>query len=553
MKKNKKLIVIMSIIFILAVVSTVFAYLLIATDLFRSSNELFAKYFSQNTEAIQKILNLETIDVYKNLKNENKYESNTNIKMMHSEGGEVSNPLNDLGLKLNIQKNNEEQYAYADAQIIYEDEEYLEAEIIKEQETYGLRFTDAVLQFITIEKEENTYLNEGIISEEQANVLMDKYLNIITTAISNGIFEKQRDVMITHNNVETKTNAYSVFINSEQVSNTLIAILNNVKTETEIFNKLQQFIEKEEITRKIDELISNISGSSEIPTIKITVYEQKQKTIRTVVEIGLHKISIENIEQNVEIKTKIEYQDLNNNQMQYKCELSKMNIDNQEKFEIIINPVKGEDYYTLTFLSEMKLSNNKIELDTKFSHKQDITTISLVLENEINIVDNIKKAETLVSGNNISYSTLGEKRIQQLINEIVLPTINERIDLLKEKFGIKEDETESVVTENEMSQVEINEFNAKFEFYTGDEVSAENVKKLLDIIKNNVSGYENGTVTIENETSKSNIILHIEKGQTNQESITKALEEINDNKKYKIQIIYKESNGLIDYIKISEL
>ena len=135
----------------------------------------------------------------------------------------------------------------------------------------------------------------------------------------------------------------------------------------------------------------------------------------------------------------------------------------------------------------------------------------------------------------------------------MLPTLNERIDLLKEKFGLKENETESIATENEMSPVEINEFNAKFEFYSGDEVSAENVKKLLDIIKNNVSGYENGTVTVENETSKSNIILYIEKGQTNQESITKALEEINDSKKYKIQIVYKESNGLIDYVKINEL
>ena len=41
-----------------------------------------------------------------------------------------------------------------------------------------------------------------------------------------------------------------------------------------------------------------------------------------------------------------------------------------------------------------------------------------------------------------------------------------------------------------MSQVEINKFNAKFEFYTGNEVSAENVKTLLTTVKDNLGSYE---------------------------------------------------------------
>ena len=255
MKSNKKLIVIISIVVALAVASAVFAYLFLMTDIFKSNKELFSKYFSQNEQAFQKITELKTVEVYENLKNENKYESNTNIKMIHSEGGEISNPLNNLAVKLDVQKNNEEQYLYADGQILYEDEEYLEAEIIKEKETYGIRFTDAVKQFVSVRNDENleavmnnigidvyqlqetiNKIDENQLAEnsQQLDELKNKYLNIIINTITNGTFSKQKNAMITYNNVTTKTNAYSLVLSSEQVQNMLIEVLNNVKNENEI-------------------------------------------------------------------------------------------------------------------------------------------------------------------------------------------------------------------------------------------------------------------------------------------------------------------------------
>ena len=110
MKKSKGVVIAISIVLILAIVAATFSYLFFMTDVLKSNEELFIKYFAQNEEILQKITDFQTIEVYENLKNENKYESNTNIKMIHSEGGEISNPLNNLSMKLDIQKNNEEQY-----------------------------------------------------------------------------------------------------------------------------------------------------------------------------------------------------------------------------------------------------------------------------------------------------------------------------------------------------------------------------------------------------------------------------------------------------------
>ena len=591
MRRNNKLIIVISIIAILAIVGAVFAYLFMTTDIFKSNKVLFAKYILQNTETIEKITDFQTIQVYENLLNENKYESNTNAKVIHSEGGEVSNPLNNLTAKLNVQRNNEKQYVYVDGQILYEDEEYLKAEIIREQDVYGVRFTDAVKQFVTVSKDENTEAvandigietvqlekiinlingSEQLLSKEQLNTLKSRYLNILVQELMNGTFEKQRDAMITYNSVTTKTNAYSVSLSSEQVTNMLLQILNNVKNETEILDKLQIFINKEESIKQIDETIRKISEELEIPMIKVTVYEQNQKTIRTDVEVGLYKVSIDNIDVNGEDIIKIDYSDFNHEQiMQYNFEISKTNTENTENLEIIMNATEGEENYTIAISSGMQLSDNKIIFNTDISHKQDITTTSLEVENEVNIGNDFEEIESLILGNNMLISSVEQpkrKVIIDVLKEIVPKTTDERIELLKEKLGMKEKEienaependgTENIQAEGEMSQVEINKFNAKFEFYTGDEVSAENVKMLLDIVKNNVNGHAIGSITLgteEDANEKSNITLYIEKDKTNEESITKALEEIENGKKYKVLIFYKETNGLIDYITISEV
>ena len=86
MKNKKALIIVIIIIAILCIGGGIFAYLFIATDTFRSDKELFAKYISQNTEKLQMLVDSHTIKTYKNLQTEDKYESNTNIKMTYSEG-----------------------------------------------------------------------------------------------------------------------------------------------------------------------------------------------------------------------------------------------------------------------------------------------------------------------------------------------------------------------------------------------------------------------------------------------------------------------------------
>lgn len=569
MKKRKTLLIVIIIIAILAASGSVFAYLFMATDVFKSPQELFGKYMTQNIETLQKLSNGQINEIYKKLENEESYDSSSKITFIHSEGGEISNPINDLSLQLDIQKNSEQQYVYADAQILFKGDEYLETEIIKNEELYGIRFTDVVKQFVTIKNDENfeqvandigiesdqlveimniidgtQEASDVFISQESESQLKEKILNIISETIAKGTFSKLKDAMITYNNNTIETNAYTVELTSSQVEEMIIQILNYLKTETTL---LEKFMSEEEIETQIDDLIENISEETDLPKVKITIYEQKQQTIRTVIEIETLKILIENVLLNEGVTSKIQISDLSANEI-LQCNLE---ISNIEGFDIISEIMQGENTYTISFLNDVKDEGEEILLSSSIIYEEDILEIGGKLETNIKIGEDFEKKENLETTNNVILNNLSAERrifIIKQLKENVPNKVMLRLGLLAEALGMQE-ETDEDLAEN---QVEINNFNAKFEFYTGEQVSAENVRKLLDVVKNHLGNYEN-TIIEGQENLNYSIKLMIEKDQVNQNAIAEILESIKDDMKYKVSIVYKSDNGLIDYIMITEI
>lgn len=583
MKSKKILIITLIIILVLAVAGTVFTYLFLATDTFKSDKELFAKYISQNSETLEKFTDLQTKKVYEGLKDEEKYESDTEIKATYSEGGEVSNPINNLSAKINVQKDKSEDYFYADGQISYGDEKYLEAEAIKDQEAYGIRFTDIVKQFVTVKNDsklgevakdlgtdsvtlekimdvidgkENA--TEEIISKEDVQKIKDKYMNIITNAISNGTFSSNKDAKITYNNNTVSAKAYTVSLTSEQVEGMIVEILNNLKEEDKIGEKYQD---------KINDIISNITDEKEIPAVKITVYEQNKKTIRKAIEItSLAKITVENTDENNELKTKIQISGISTETTEeYNIEITKKTDENQENVEAVLSVTNGDDTYQAGISNTLKNSDSEIQIKTIFEYKKDILTAALNLNNNIILGDSFEKKQTL-SNNNYVLNDATEESRQKVITQLkqVVPEkMTTRMGLLMEAIGLKQNNvTETEKPESEMTQVDINKFNAKFEFFTGDEVTPENVKTLIGIAKENLGSYEinivedsqnsGNTTTTDPEKIKYSIKLKIEKGKTNEDGTNQILAKISDKKKYKVSIFYKEQNNMIDYITIDE-
>ena len=520
MKSKKRLVIaiIIILILVLAIAGAVFTYVYIKTDTFRTDQELFAKYISQNAETLQKFGDLQTIKQYDNLRNVEKFESNTKIKTTYSEGGEVSNSINNLYGTIFMQKDATDDYFYADGQVILDEQKYLESEIIKDKEVYGIRFTDVVKQFITV-RDDNKFSDvasdigidstklekimngidgtakatDAIATEDETETLKNKYMQLVIDAIKQGKFASNKKAVITYNNNTINTKAYSVSLTSEQVENLLVQILNNLKTEDTILNNLQT--SKEKYQEDIDKEINSLTSEKEVPTVRITVYEQSGSTIRTIVEIGTNKVIIENTETNGELKSNIQVSIINSDQTdEYKTQITKDSSENEENINLVTNVTKGDEQYTITWTNSMSAENTNIQFNSSLNYKKDILTASVVLQNEVAIDRDFDKKQELADNNNFVLNDAEENTRKNVIEQLkqkVPERWDARISLLKEALGIGETETsETEVPEAEMTQVDINKFNAKFEFYTGDEVSAENVKTLLNIAKNSLGSYE---------------------------------------------------------------
>lgn len=589
MKGKKILIIVIILVAVLAIVGTTFAYLFLATDILKGTNELFAKYITQNFETYSKLKNSEILNTYNSLKNEDKYEENSELKVTYSEGGEISNPFNNLSAKLTAQKDNDKNYYYADGQILFADEEYLESEIIKENGIYGIRFSDVAKQFIGIKNDQNleeiskdigidsiyldTLMNiidgtqsasEEVISKQDAENLKGKYLKIVTDSITNGTFSKQTKAMITYNNATTKTNAYTVSLSSQQVENMIIQILNTAKSDTTLLDKFSNFINEDIITAQLDEQIRKITEEYEIPSLKITVYENGKKTIRTIVEIGSNKITIENTETSGNIKSNIQISLAQDDETsQYQIEIIRKFSNDSEENEIKFTNLNNEENdENVTITSNIQKADDSSTIESGLSYKNGILNIGASLTNEIKLGNDFEKKQTLAERNYIVLNDISAERRKMIVDDLkkkVPEKAELRVELLLEALQLKKG-TVPDVPDYEMPQVEINKFNSKFEFYAGDQVSASNVKVLLNIVKDNLGSVEitpinpeNASGIIRDEDIKYNFKLNIEKGKSNEQDTQNVSDKIKENKKYKVSINYKDINGLIDNIVIEEL
>lgn len=590
MKSKKRLVIaiIIILILVLAVAGTVFGYLYLKTDTFKSDKELFAKYASQNLEFFGNMSNIKTINKYEDLKDQEKYESDTTIKTTYSEGGEVSNNINNLSATIKTQKNSEDKYFYTDGQLMYGNQKYIESEIIKDQDAYGIRFTDVVKQFITV-KNDNTLadiatdigtdtntlenfidvldgtskISEEVVSNDDWQQFKNKYTNLIKDTISAGTFASNKDVKITYNNKTVSAKAYTVSLTSEQVENLLIQVLNNLKEEKIILDKVGT--NKETYQDTIDKKISELTDEKEIPAVKITVYEQNENNIRTVIELAkLEKVVIENTQTNDAMQSNIQFSSINSDEVEeYDVKLIKKSSDTQENIEVNVDVTKGEENYSISLTSDLTATDASMKLSTAINYKKDILTASIVLENDTTMGSDFEKMQTLSDENNFVLNDATEdvrKNIIEQLKKRVPEKVLSRIELLQENLGLTQNtDDQKDVPESEMTQIDINKFNAKFEFFTGDEVSAENVKTLLGIAKENLGSFEINEVDNPQNTNNDptkiqySIKLKIERNKVDENGANQILEKISDKKKYKVSIYYKEQNKMIDYITIDEV
>ena len=348
-KKKRKMVMIGIPVIILIIVVSVLIFLYFTTDMFKSSQTLFFKYFGKNYENINEIVETLKNEEYNNVFQFDKYNESAELKINYIENyGTTSentdNEINKLKLTVDGETDKENGYQYKDIKLLKEDEKNTEIEYIKNDNIYGIKFSDLFNQFLTVENnnlkdlfEKLGYSEEMLqsipdkieipdiqkiqFSENELEKIKEKYLNLIQGKISKDNFSKKQKQTIMINNENITTNIYTLSLTKEQLNNIYLEILEKLKDEEVILNKIEMiqniFNTNKEVnnkedndlksayTNEIEEMIERINrtniGNDEV---NISVYEYKGSTIKTEIKTPDYEINFEHLNANCQHSTK---------------------------------------------------------------------------------------------------------------------------------------------------------------------------------------------------------------------------------------------------------
>ena len=520
--KKKSIIIVVTLSIISIIIATTFAIMYFKTDMFKSNEILFSKYFAQNFEMID-LLNIKSNPEVKSMLETNPYTSSLKANIKYTENKETSdenteNIINKIGVKVtnNVDKSNE--YSYRDILIgnLEEDEENLfRIETLTDNKIYAVRL-NGIKQFVSTENVEENEENKSFqvkeiedivskidtidlidFSEEEKKELLNTYLNIIQMNVTKDRYDRQRNTLITVNNQDVQTNAYSITLTFEEYNNMYIKVLEQIQQDEIILSKIDKIvnyleeISSEEsnikgkelkelfigyIQEKIEEIQNNNIGNDEV---KITVYESKGKTVRTNIERTANKITLDLYNESA---IKINQILLEENTEEKTLKIEKNSSDIIMEYTSVQN---NEIINTISFNYKESLTNNHLEKTTDIKIGNQKYDSILTINNNIDFLEQLQEKMSL-GENNIELDNLNKSQKQKII-AILNQNLEEQLKHLSEEItledytkmfknlGIIKQNTINLPGNVEVTDIERKRFNSKFEFFASTDLKKEHI------------------------------------------------------------------------------
>lgn len=610
-KKRIALAIAIPVIIVIIIITTgILLYL--NTDMFKSNKTLFLKYLGENSENLKAIQDVFESSEYEKKLQDNKYTETTEIKAnytnnLQTTSEDTSNSINKAKIIIKGQKDQPNKYCYKDFKLIKEEESTIsegnqnndensnstnneqgiaEMEYIQNNDNYGVRFSDLFKQYLLVENNNLKELFEKIgyseqqldnipnsfeidkmtledikFTEEELNNIKERYVNIVSKNVTDKNFEKKSKQIISINDKNISTNAYILNLTNEQLNNLYINLLEDLKQDDIILNKIEKIQEKislikinsseslnlkEKFIENIDSTIEKINksniGSQET---KIIVYENEGKTIRMTVQGKDYEINFDFLQEQEENEfvITIKKEDIETQ----KLEINK----NNEGLKIYIQNNDTDNPIKISFEQNKNETNTNSSNDSSIKYEIKNSKIEVNIKQKTNIVDNFENQNVLNDQNSIELNKLEKEQLNAVLNQVTnalqqkTDSISQEIkgediqELLKTLGIIK---NEQKIEGGEITETEKNRFNSKFEILAGEDLDNENVLKVVEGLKENVLKAQVG--------SNQEIKVEVNKDSKNEE-VGRTLEEYikeKEDTKYNVTIEHDENTGLVKYV-----
>ena len=245
------------------------------------------------------------------------------------------------------------------------------------------------------------------------------------------------------------------------------------------------------INNKIEEIQNNNIGNEDV---KITVYENNMKTVRTSIEKTTDKLIID-VYNNSSIKIdrmklgdKTEEQIIKIEKTENETELNitagyEQLQDNENVYSVKINYQQTFGNNKLNKTTQLEMSNEKYKGILKI---QDNTEFVQEFEQQISLdTDNIE-LEKLQQDQKEAIKQVLTKNVQEQFSNLLSVVSLEDYSTMLQNLNIIEKKSIDLSNNGEVTEIEKKRFNSQFEFFVSEDLTTDNIKELLKTAENNL-------------------------------------------------------------------
>ena len=504
-KKNKglRITIVILLIIILLLVGGI-AYLYFFTDMFKSNKQLFFKYTSQIVQSENGFIDNQLVQYFQK-KNSTSYENNGEITFEVS----IPNIEDDLELanNFNITFTGKEDPTNSKSEkeisLNYSDSVKFPLTYRKTNTITGIQTQYIGSSFVSVRNDEELSGLEDInnllklqnleFSNEEVRNLKTTYFDNILNTLDDSKFSTLTEENLT---------GYRLTLTGEELKNTMVQILNALKTDTNTTHKLNEILQGVGINAEIDEdsiddLIESINDSEWNQDIEMTVYASGGNLSKVLVEIAgntltmnkegnnqdmTYTISLNTTEQDVSAIVTAKYSGLNSDNVTETYELTLEGMygeteilqqakeaqdtvaisSEKENIQLLITTVKtnkiaaGEDSSQISDTDveeELSSGENEAYADMRLEKETDttfnITFVStgdrFVIDNTGKIIEEPEEQTTNTTSTNTSENTASHNKYS-ITNNVQFKDSVEIEDLTEENAVILNDQDNEYVT-----------------------------------------------------------------------------------------------------------
>ena len=406
-RKKRNLIIVLSIITgLILIIGGILIYLNIATDIFKSPDEVFYKYLYQNG-SIADVFDTELLDRYYQRIENNAYNGTGEITIKtgmnddsESDTKEFDNLMNNLKLSYTTKSNLPEKKQETEATIAYNDQEQFKFSVVQDNNNYGIKSDEVVYKYLKIKNENlrDIYTKLGVqnsesipnqfnkidyniykdMNAEDKAKILSTYQNVLNKGILSNHYTKQADVNLNFNGQSVVANAYSLTLTEEEISSLKISLLETLMKDELTLKYLVQFLQldnsytvqiKQLIQEKIDDLKREQIEKNE--NVRITVYESNMQLLTTIVEMPEANYTINNNVSETNQKVTIVKQSNDGNNINTTVTLERNTSDNSNSFKMEQISTTGEtttDRNAITINLNGNVDTGNLELNVKLEN-----------------------------------------------------------------------------------------------------------------------------------------------------------------------------------------